>query len=173
VWTAKQDTNWRATLFSIRDAVWALVVKDLITAEEFKILCEPWVSVMDKQVDEQQQVPVANETPTTEAQPNSDGDDVAANLRKEVAYRDATIQGLIAALEIKNQQLATAERKSRRWKERAEKAKAKLAKFHPCYDSNGCYGELDSVHIVDADGDSFTDNYGGERMRTVWHKDGE
>jgi hypothetical protein len=157
---------WDTIEEAVDDALLALVVGDLIDAEQFHALYGAWESVIDRQANEQfQSEPVTQSEPTDE--------EIIAGLRKEIVCHDATIQGLIAALAIKNEQLATAKRKIRRWKKAAKKAKAELAKFHLCYDSNGCYDEFCSVHIIDTTDDSFADNYGGEPMRTVWHKDGE
>jgi uncharacterized coiled-coil protein SlyX len=169
VWTAKQDTNWRATLFSIRDAVWALVVKDLITAEEFEILYGPWASVMGQQV----KLPATNATLTTDEPPRAADGSLNRNLEIEIACRDATIQGLIAALAIKEEKLATAERKSRHWKKRAKKAKADLAEFQPCDDSNGCYDDCGRVHIDDIAESGFSYARNGETPRMVYHKIGK
>jgi hypothetical protein len=173
VWTVKRDTNCRATLFSIRYAVWALVVKDLITAEEFEILYGPWASVMDKQTDEQRQLPSTDATLATDEPPGAKDGSTNRKLETEIACRDATIQGLIAALAIKNEKLDIAERESLRWKKRAKKAKAELAKFQPCDDSNGCYDDCGRVHVYDAEDPSFSYANNCEMPRAVYHKEGE
>ena len=158
---ASQDTEavWNAIQEAVDNELLDLLVGDFSTQGQLRALYRTWELAMDSQ---------SNKQP----KPTAD-DETVSGLRQEIAFRDATIQGGIAAIAIKNEQLATAKRKIRRWKKKAKKAQAERAKFSPCYDSNGCYDESFGVHIVDAANDSFADNYGGEPMRTVWHKEGE
>lgn len=157
-----QDTEavWGAIQEAVDNKLLDLLAGDFSTPDQLRALYRTWELAMDRQ---------NNKQPPT----GPTNDEIISKLQKEVAYRDATIQGGIAALAIKNEQLAIAKRKIRRWKKKAKKSQAELAKFSLCYDSNGCYDESFGVHIVDAADDSFVDNYGGEPMRTVWHKDGE
>jgi len=45
-WDAAWDAAWAAAWSAARSAAWALMVKDLITPEQFDLLYGPWASVM-------------------------------------------------------------------------------------------------------------------------------
>ena len=158
-----QDTEavWGAIQEAVDNSLLDLLVGDFSTPDQLRALYRTWELALDSQ--RNKQLP----------SPEPTDDEIISKLQKEVAYHDATIQGGIAALAIKNEQLATAKRKIRHWKKKAKKAEADLARFHPCDDSNGCYDDCGRVHIYDTEDPSFSYARNGERPRTVWHKDGE
>ena len=52
-WYAARDVAWDAAREAAWDAILALLVKDLITPEQFDLLYGPWASVMEKEVDKE------------------------------------------------------------------------------------------------------------------------
>ncbi|MHB1701334.1 MAG: hypothetical protein ACYCSN_14580 [Acidobacteriaceae bacterium] len=51
-WYAARDAAWDAPWYTARDAILALLVRDLITPEQFDLLYGPWKSVMEKEKEE-------------------------------------------------------------------------------------------------------------------------
>ncbi len=157
-----QDTEavWGAIQEAVDNKLLDLLVGDSITTDQLRALYQTWELAMDSK---------SNKQPPS---PEPTDDEIISKLQKEVAYRDATIRGGIAALAIKNEQLAIAKRKIRRWKKKAKKAKAELDKFQPCEDSSGCWD--DSGRLDCEDGWLYVDGSEcGEVVRKVYHKEGE
>jgi post-segregation antitoxin (ccd killing protein) len=161
---ASQDTEavWNAIQEAVDNELLDLLVGDFSTQGQLRALYRTWELAMDSQ---------SNKAPQPPAEPTND--ETVSSLRQEIAFRDATIQGGIAALAIKNEQLAIAKRKIRRWKKKAKKAKAELAKFQLCEDSNGCYDDCGRVHVYDAEEPNFSYAHNCEMPRSVYHKEGE
>jgi hypothetical protein len=126
VFEAARDKEWSGAWYGARDAILAIMVRDLITPNQFDLLYSPWAWVIDEQ-------PQVRQT-------------------------------LSAEIERLNNQI-------KELQQQLDKVKADLAKFHECDESGGCYKDDDSVHVVD--NDRFTYVRSGEKIRTVYHKEGE
>jgi hypothetical protein len=146
MWDAGQKDRWS----SARDALLALVVCDLIPVDQFYALYEPWASVMDRQMDER----ITSTTNLEAVKTAIEGGESIARLVSKL--QDAAID-LLTEVESLHEKVAVLE--------------ADLAKFHECKESDGCYNDDDSVHVVD--NDRFTYVRSGEKVRTVFHKEGE
>ncbi len=160
---ASQDTEavWNAIQEAVDNELLDLLVGDFSTQGQLMALYRTWELAMDSQ---------SNKAPQPPAEPTND--ETVSSLRQEIAFRDATIQGGVAAIAIKNEQLHAAKRKIRRWKKKAKRAKAELDKFQPCEDSSGCWD--DSGRLDCEDGWLYVDGSEcGEVVRKVYHKEGE
>jgi hypothetical protein len=195
VWEEATEMAWVVTA---HDALVALLARDLITPDQFDRLYGPWQSVMDgrqlhvsshrsddskpllAEIERlngemkklQRQLDKARaETASVKAWLGMTDDQLLLRAEKaetELAKNQATLSLRTNINASAMERLMT---QNMRMAYQIRDLEADLAKFHECDESGGCYKDDDSVHVVN--NDSFTYVLSGEKIRTVYHKDGE
>jgi hypothetical protein len=162
---ARDNKEWSGAWYGARDAIMAIMVRDLITPNQFDLLYAPWAWVIDEKPQVRQPLPAEIErlnNKIKELQQQLD------KTERELAKGQATLDirtkintGAMEKLMTQNMRMAY----------QIRELEADLAKFHKCEESDGCYNGEDSVHVVD--NDRFTYVLSGEKIRIVYHKEGE